>query len=357
MVLDFMEHCLRTYYRHGIRWSEEHYYSSLCEDSKRILDFPTPTGLKLTLGKTVAPQFKSCHSLGIPTVRSIGFLFSSIPVELPPVDLADGGWSDSEKLRPSSASSANGGVPPPPLAETEPAPRDPRPYLLYGRLFEDWRLEALATKSLSDRTLFVASGLSSWDGSATAGGRDSGTGMGADPSKFTTQIFHRTPNWCGEAIYSTDDHVVGLSGLYRIQGTNWAAGSELYYTGKERSGGLSVGGRYRVSHGPNARSTLTLLASPMMGHVSSAYTTTIRPNLTMATRYDLNVYSYEADVAVGLEYAHGKTDQVVKAKISLMQGLALKLEGRYQQAVFSVGLMTQFTVNPRRSIGVEVQIF
>lgn len=65
-----------------------------------------------------------------------------------------------------------------------------------------------------------------------------------------------------------------------------------------------------------------------MGHVAAAYTTTVYPGLNVSTRYKLNVYSYDADVGVGFEYAPAVTknkdgkesrEQSVKARISLIE--------------------------------------
>ncbi|KAJ3086146.1 Mitochondrial distribution and morphology protein 10 [Quaeritorhiza haematococci] len=157
-------------------------------------------------------------------------------------------------------------------------------------------------------------------------------------------------------MYTSDDNVVGISGLYNFEGTSWSGGGEIYYTGKEKSGGLSVGARYHRKYAPGVHSILTFVANPMMGHITSSYTTTVRPNMDLSTRYDFNTYSYESDLAVGMEYAPQGKDQLMKARVSLSQGLALKLESRYKRALFSIGLMTEFAHRPRRSIGIEVQI-
>lgn len=56
-----------------------------------------------------------------------------------------------------------------------------------------------------------------------------------------------------------------------------------------------------------------------MGHVAAAYTTTVYPGLNVATRYKINVYSFEADVGVGFEYVPEGKEQLVKARVSLVE--------------------------------------
>jgi hypothetical protein len=41
------------------------------------------------------------------------------------------------------------------------------------------------------------------------------------------------------------------------------------------------------------------------------------PNMTVSTSYDLNTYSYDSDVACGVEYVQRDSGQVLKGKISL----------------------------------------
>ncbi|KAJ3044628.1 Mitochondrial distribution and morphology protein 10 [Rhizophlyctis rosea] len=354
-MLDYMEYCLL-----------------------RLLDFRIPQGFYLSLGKSISPELKGCYTLGLPNVRSVGFLFSSVPFHLPKQRLTDEAdllgdrrWGEPEdersihgdKLEEKVLTVADGVTgsetdiisQTPDVAFTASAPPD-RDYLIYGRLFEDLRLEALYTRTLTPNTILVGSGVSFWKGDASTG----------RVSKVTAQLLHSAPQWCGEVSYTSEDHVVGVSGLYRFGKSNWAAGSEIYYTGRERSGGLSIGARYKKYLTPNVKSTFTLLASPVMGHVAAAYTTTVSPGLNVSTRYKLNVYSYETDVGVGFEYAPaigeskvmGTTvrEQCVKAKISLIEGLAVKLEGRYKEALVGIGFMTQFGRGAWQSLGVELQM-
>ncbi|TPX54503.1 hypothetical protein PhCBS80983_g05902 [Powellomyces hirtus] len=348
-MLDFMDYCLRRYYL-ATRWREDTQYSSLLVDSRRILDFSVPTGFSVTLGKSVSPELKSSYTLGIPNIRAAGFLFTSVPLVLPPNHIKAEDEMAAEQLKnvdiypTGSTLKTNGDVE---SQGEKDQKQTPRGYLLYGRLYEDLHLEAMYIKSLTRNMHFLAYGVNSWE-------RRSLTAF----SSVSTRLLHASRSCTTEVSYTSEAQVFGLSSLYRFSGTNWAAGSELYYTAKERSGGLSIGARYkREGEVPGTPKTvLSFLANPMMGHVSASYTTTLRNNLNMSTRYRFNVYSYEADLAVGLEYSPKGKEQIVKTRLSLAEGLALKLEGQYRRAVISIGLMTHFTHNPRRSIGIELQI-
>ncbi|KAJ3182124.1 Mitochondrial distribution and morphology protein 10 [Gaertneriomyces sp. JEL0708] len=338
-MLDFMEYCLRRYYAQS-NFSPEGQYSALLLDSRRILEFRVPSTFSVTVGKSISPELKGTYTVGIPNVRSVGFLFTSVPMDLPKMGLGDETGMDDMRLFGNA-----GNVGPKDMQPTENASMSKeKAYLLYGRLFEDFRLEALYSKALSRRTHFVTAGTNSWD-----------TRKHGSSSSINAQLMHATPNYSTEVSYTTDEHVIGLSGLQRFGGSNWAAGGELYYTAKERSGGLSFAARYK-SQVDNTKTVLAVVSNPMMGQLSASYTTTVAPNLTMSTRYDFNVYSYEADLAVGVEYAPKEQRQLVKGRISLSQGMAVKLEGQYKRAMFSIGLMTEFLRNPRRSVGVELQI-
>ncbi|KAJ3157515.1 Mitochondrial distribution and morphology protein 10 [Geranomyces michiganensis] len=350
-MIEYMDYALRSYYL-ATGWREDRQYSSLLARSRRILDFSVPTGFSVTVGKSVSPELKSSYTLGVPNIRAAGFLFTALPIDLPPLrvraeDELRLAESHVDVFETGEASSGNGDDG---MADSEPVvsrKRPPKGYLVYGRLYEDLHLEAMGVKSLGANTHMLAYGINSWE-------RRSLRAF----SSVSARLRHASRQCTTELSYASEDQVFGLSTLYRFAGSHWATGSEVYYTAKERSGGLSLGARYeRPSAGPDEPETvLSFLANPMMGHVSASYTTTVRRGLSVATRYRFNVYSYEADMAVGLEYAPVGSEQVIKTRLSLTEGLALRLEGQYRRSLISIGLMTNFTHNPRRSIGIELQI-
>lgn len=62
------------------------------------------------------------------------------------------------------------------------------------------------------------------------------------------------------------------------------------------------------------KSVRTLIVNPIMGHISTSYTSHIVPSTILSTRYDFNVYSYDSDVSIGIEVT--KDDQVLALRLS-----------------------------------------
>jgi distribution and morphology protein 10 len=48
--------------------------------------------------------------------------------------------------------------------------------------------------------------------------------------------------------------------------------------------------------------TMTAVFNPMMGHLSGAYASRVARNLTLGSRFDFNIYSYESEWTMGLEW-------------------------------------------------------
>lgn len=82
-MYDFMEYCLKRFYRSS-GWNEENQYSNLCSWSRALLDFHTPRGLSLVISKLPTPQFKPSYTLNaLPTLNgSFGYLYTSRPLDI-----------------------------------------------------------------------------------------------------------------------------------------------------------------------------------------------------------------------------------------------------------------------------------
>jgi distribution and morphology protein 10 len=52
--------------------------------------------------------------------------------------------------------------------------------------------------------------------------------------------------------------------------------------------------------------TLTLIYNPLIGYASTAYAAQISPTIALASRFGVNVYSYESDLSVGGEWWIGR---------------------------------------------------
>lgn len=172
-------------------------------------------------------------------------------------------------------------------------------YLLYGRLFQDYRLEAMCIRQLSPRSLVIISGLSAW--------RETSNYW----SNIEIQAIHNSPNVSTELLFASDNIVFGLSSLCRIS-KHWSLGTEAYYTHKEISGGLSFGAQYQSD-----RQVATISTNPIMGHIKSTFMAKLSPLLKMATSYELNVFSHESDYSLGLEFLAPTGNQIVNTSFSL----------------------------------------
>ena len=229
-----------------------------------------------------------------------------------------------------------------------------------------------------------------------------------------------------EYIYSTDSALFGVRGLYNFgpdpypthalseasadstistaneaaalataqthgqpQG-RFSAGGEIYYGLLNKSGGISTGLRFATLPSYTGFPyTMTLTLNPLMGNLSSTYSVLASPILTLSSRFDFNVYSYESELQMGTELwrrkekplkedlnwarlkmgqkilnarSHNLDDQndmagCLKARIDQRGGLGLLWEGRVKELLYNCGA----TVNLRggenmfRGFGVEVQ--
>ncbi|WRT66738.1 uncharacterized protein IL334_003701 [Kwoniella shivajii] len=176
------------------------------------------------------------------------------------------------------------------------------------------------------------------------------------PGNILLSLQHDTGRYSGEYTYSAQDGMFGLRGLYNFgwQPTDlksliinagpatvvkekyqdaqeteekrideeemmegglkgrFSAGGEVYFSAKQRSFGISTGLKFTTipasPSGPPASppTTLTLLYNPLIGFLSSAYSAQISPTVALSTRFGVNVYSYESDLAIGGEWWIGR---------------------------------------------------
>ncbi|GAA5950970.1 hypothetical protein JCM3765_004644 [Sporobolomyces pararoseus] len=91
----------------------------------------------------------------------------------------------------------------------------------------------------------------------------------------------------------------------------WSAGGEVYFSAQERSAGLSTGLRFSTipesAGGPSQPpTTVTATLNPIMGQLSTAYSVQTSRDSSLASRFDFNMYSYDADLTVGGEWFQRK---------------------------------------------------
>jgi distribution and morphology protein 10 len=268
---------------------------------------------------------------------------------------------------------------------------DRRNTLLYGRLYlPRSTLEALYLRRISPTQQLKLAAVS--DSRLRNGGTLLATYQ-YDVGKFST-----------EALYSTDGGLLGLKGLYNFgpdprkeqaeppQGRNehgrFSAGAEMYYGTLNKSGGMSVGGRFATL--PTHKGiplTATLTLNPIMGSFSTTYAVRAGENLALCSRFDFNAYSYESDLIIGCELWKMKRkppkprersmaakldwrldhDEVInepeevagvlKAKIDHNYKIGVLWEGRIRELLFSLGASFDMRRRdqPFRTLGLELQ--
>lgn len=201
----------------------------------------------------------------------------------------------------------------------------------------------------------------------------------------------------GPLVDQEDSSENGLRGRF-------SAGGEIYFSVKQRSLGLSTGLRFTTIPNSTANptapvsppTTLTILYNPLMGFLSTSYAAQVTPRLALASRFGVNVYSYESDLSLGGEWWIGKgrgswigsngkdrevvpggagseppltvttadqdRDGVLRAKVSGTGTISLLYESRIRHCLVSVGVISDLssrpsTSSPVQAMGLEVQYF
>ncbi|PSR77806.1 hypothetical protein BD289DRAFT_377416 [Coniella lustricola] len=308
-------------------------YSNLDLTARSLLGCQIPSGSRITLSSFVRPRFGTSYSIGTED-GWISYLYSTHP------------------LAPTTVSRSDR-IPLPDLLRcyrslASHAPRHAVGHsLVYGRLYlPQSRLEALlatrltpqvhlALRAVSQEDLRQGGtvlGLASWDDRAgrfsvdTLASSDGGvlglrglwnvtnppellsSDPGRDsPSPAQTQA-QTAPASPSSGLLDATSPVTPLSpssssssspDKERING-RFSAGGEIYYGTLNKSGGLSLGGRFQTlptHHGTPLTATLTF---NLLGHVSATYSVMAGP-WTLASQFGFNLYSYESDWAVGME--------------------------------------------------------
>lgn len=358
-----------------------------------LLDFDTPRGIRLNISSLSSPNYATTYSLGSVGFvdGSLSYLYSSValkrPFESKIIDLHDviRGYRQIQELpAPEDASS---------WEEWRGGRRiDKRDKLLYGRMYlPQSTLEALYLRRISPTSQIKLSAVS--DSRLRNGGT------------VLAQHQYDVGKYSAEALYSTDGGLLGFKGLYnfgpdprkesapvitddKIYG-RFSAGAELYYGTLNKSGGMSVGGRFATL--PSYRGiplTATLTLNPLMGSFSATYAVRAGENLALCSRFDFNAYSYESSLVFGWELWRkhltiprppGRSFEakmawavdpevppeppreeitgVLKGRIDQNYRMGVLWEGRFKDFLFSVGgnLDLRKADQPFRSLGLELQ--
>ena len=309
---DFMDY-VQTAFHTTSGWNVDNSYASLNTTATNLLDFNVPQGIRLHVSSLSSPNFATSYTLASKGVvdGSLSFLYTSLGLRIASrnndlyLSHLVRGYRQLQQLQ----------LP----EDTVPADRDVarKDSLLYGRLYlPSSTLEALYLRRISHTRLLRLNAVS--DGTLPNGGALLAL-LQNDYDKYST-----------EYLYSTDSSLLGFRALYNFgfdprlplsaqeqlstseerparhpwdhQNGRLSAGAEAYFSPMNKSGGISTGLRFAtLPIHTGFPYTMTLTLNPLMGNLSSAYAVKAGPNLSLCSRFDFNVYSYESDVTVGLE--------------------------------------------------------
>jgi len=233
-------------------------------------------------------------------------------------------------------------------------------YLLYGRLYiPTGRVDALYSTRLSPNVQALMAAIS--DPRSNSLSSERVRGINIPTSNVMLSLQHDTGRTCTEYTWSAEDGMLGVRLLHNFgklapspeeaakaqqsasTGSRQkrvdeeeamegglkgriSAGAEVYFSARERSAGVSTGIRFTTlpdatppsfqlpstaSSTPSSSSSytpsqpptsITALFNPMLGHMSGAYAARVTRNLSMCSRFDFNVYSYESEWTMGMEW-------------------------------------------------------
>ncbi|CAO1599535.1 Mitochondrial distribution and morphology protein 10 [Xanthoria calcicola] len=324
-MLDFMDYVQNAFYE-ASHWNRNNSYGTLTATSQALLDFPTPLGVRLHISSLSTPHFASSYTLASTGLLSgsLSYLYTSLPLpslptatrSLPLPAFTPTSYRQLQRLRPPD---------PAWWWETWHAGRriDTRDALLYGRLYlPHSTLEACYLRRLTPTRQLKISAVS--DARLPNGG------------SVLALLAQDHGKWSAEYMYSTDSALLGVRGLYnfgpdprdRDAGTipspvmhelagdektsvlaepaepvsRFSAGAEVYYGLLNKSGGMSTGIRFAtLAAHTGFPYTMTVTLNPLMGNLSSSYSVRAGELLSLSSRFDFNVYSYESDVVMGME--------------------------------------------------------
>ncbi|KAI0347332.1 mitochondrial distribution and morphology protein 10 [Trametopsis cervina] len=438
-------HPVATYviqrYFQATRWNDDDFYGNITRSSSAILDFDVPTGLKFAIAKAPNSLFKTSYSMtALPSLNgSVGYIFTSCNLDIKSSgnvlikDMVDRFKVCDQPRRPEGKEQ-----------EWLAGERvDSRDYLIYGRIYvPTGRLEALYTARLSPTWQASIAAISDPRYSLQSLQKARG---GPSPSNMLFKLQHSTGKWCSEYTWSAEDQMWGVQCMHnfgKLASSNdtagettkvrsrtkrvdeedamegglkgrISAGAEFYFSAKEKSAGVTGGLRFTTlpdATPPSAQldsssedtlplsqppTTITAIYNPIVGHISSAYAARVSRDLSLCSRFDFNVYSYESEWSMGAEWWTRRrqpkatpvipdlsspsvplvvapleidlpptnlTDEVqgvVKARVSTTADVSLMWEGRIRNMLVSLGITSNLSSRaaPIRAVGLELSYF
>ncbi|KAF8162544.1 mitochondrial distribution and morphology protein 10 [Pholiota molesta] len=443
----FASYVLRSYYK-ATGWNEDNLYANLTRSSSALLDFTVPHGLHFSVSKSPNALFKTTYAMtAMPSLQgSVGYIFTSCDLDVKSSgnvrfkDMIERFKVYDQPRRPEAPEEEW-------LAGERVRNRD---YLLYGRFFlPTGRLDALYSTRLTPTLQASVSAIS--DPPSLRGQKGDMSNVmvnlqhdvgkwcseytwSAEDEMWGVRVLHNFGKLGAaappsEAAAVQDDAAARRRGVKRVDEEDEiegglkgrvSVGGEFYFSAKERSAGVSTGIRFTtlpdatppsfllpssssttpsppssppLPHGPPFQppTTITALFNPMLGHISSAYTARVSPDLALSSRFDFNMYSFESEWAMGVEWwlrrpptavltaAEGavalavapaglspvglsplsEVNGVIKARASTTNDVSLMWEGRLRNMLVSLGVVSDLSSRskPIKSLGLEVAFF
>ncbi|KAI0747436.1 mitochondrial distribution and morphology protein 10 [Irpex lacteus] len=438
----FATYVIQKYFQ-ATGWNDDNFYTNITRSSNAILDFDVPTGLKFAIAKSPNSLFKTSYSMtALPTLNgSVGYIFTSCDLDIKSSgnvnvkDIIDRFKVYDQLRRPEGKEQ-----------EWLAGERvDTRDYLLYGRIYvPTGRLEALYSTRVSPTWQASIAAISDPRYSLQTLEKARG---GSSPSNMLFRLQHSTGKWCSEYTWSAEDQMWGVQCMHNFgklatskdttgEATKVrsrtkrvdeedamegglkgriSAGAEFYFSAKEKSAGVSGGLRFTTlpdatppsaqvppsPHNeptscppPQPPTTITAIFNPIVGHISGAYAARVSRDLSLCSRFDFNVYSYESEWSLGAEWWTRRkqtksppppvvpdlsspslpllvtpieplepvTDPVqgvVKARLSTTADVSVMWEGRIRNMLVSLGITSNLSsrVKPIRAVGLELSYF
>ncbi|QIW94990.1 hypothetical protein AMS68_000508 [Peltaster fructicola] len=362
-MLDFMDY-IQASFTSATRWDVDNSYASLTTTAAHLLDFYIPNGARLQVSSLSSPNFATSYTLGSKGVvdGSMSFLYSSLGLNI-------AGRTTDVRLRNlvrgyryvAALRKADDGF----FTSLQPG-RAQRDTLLHGRLYlPASTLHAMYLRRLSPTRLLRITAVS--DSSLPTGGT------------ILAQLSNDQGKYSHEYLWSTDSSLLGVRGLYNFgfdprnpdrpsnrppqhpwdhQDGRLSLGAELFFSPLNKSGGLSTGLRFTtLPIHTGTPYTMTLTLNPLMGNLSSTYAVKAGRNLSLCSKFDFNVYSYESDVTVGLELWRQKKaeNEAAWAKKMIRQGWESTLQPAITDATRFAALDDASSVVKAR-IGIDGQV-
>lgn len=304
-------------------------YSSLCEESNGILklvcvlwfsitfnlgliDFVSPTGFSFRFDSSPSTVLFKSISLRLPSrAFGIGFIHQSLPA--------------------STSNSHSRGF-------------FFGPYFMYGKVSanDGGTIEAYYSQKISTRGHFSLSSL--FDNYCEPSNHRS-----ASSSQSRTHFQWDFGRFALASSYCTFGKIFGLQFLMNSlesisssdsnEGNSFVSyenkinfGGEVYYTAQEGSGGVSLGLRLirtaKLKESNENQLIFTLTGNPLMGHYRTTLTTPfISPNVSVSTRFDINLNSFDSDLALGIAYKDpSPLNQGIRFALGLKNGCSFVIQ-------------------------------